>query len=149
VLSQLLFVEIDGLPSALINQIKRLAAFQNPEFYKKQAMRLPTALTPRVISCAEDHLHHVALPRGCVGALEELISDLGVALSIEDQRIEVSELDVSFHGELTLVQDQVAQALTEHDIGVFVAPPGSGKTVVGADLIARRRRNTLVLVHRT
>ena len=60
-------------------------------------MRLPTALTPRVISCAEDHLHHVALPRGCVGALEEL-------LSIEDQRIEGSELDVSFHGELTPVQ---------------------------------------------
>jgi len=149
VLSQLLFVEIDGLPSALINQIKRLAAFQNPEFYKKQAMRLPTALTPRVISCAEDHLHHVALPRGCVVALEELLSDVGVSLSIEDQRIEGAELDVSFHGELTPVQDQVAQAITEHDIGVFVAPPGSGKTVVGADLIARRRRNALVLVHRT
>jgi hypothetical protein len=54
VLSQRLFVEKAGLPSALLNQIKRLAAFQNPEFYKKQSMRLSTALTPRVISCAED-----------------------------------------------------------------------------------------------
>ena len=50
---------------------------------------------------------------------------------------------------MTPVQEQVARAMTAHDIGVFVAPPGSGKTVVGAELIARRKRNTLVLVHRT
>ena len=149
VLSQLLFVEIDWLPSALINQIKRLAAFQNPEFYKKQAMRLPTALTPRVISCAEDHQHHVALPRGCAGDLEVLLSDLGVDLSIEDERTDGEVLDIDFHGELTPTQEDVVQALVEHDIGVFVAPPGSGKTVVGANLVARRKRSTLILVHRT
>ena len=149
VLSQLLFLETAGLPSPLVNQIKRLAAFQNPEFYKKQAMRLSTALTPRVISCAEDHPHHLGLPRGCVEDLEELLANHGVDLLIEDKRTEGTELDVAFHGELTPVQDQVVQAMIEHDIGVFVAPPGLGKTVVGVNLIARRRRNTLVLVHRT
>ena len=149
VLSQLLFVETEGLPSPLINQIKRLAAFQNPEFYKKQAMRLPTALTPRVISCAEDHLHHVALPRGCAEDLEVLLSDLGVDLAIEDKRTDGNLLDVDFHGELTATQEDAVQAMVKHDIGVFVAPPGSGKTVVGANLVARRKRNTLVLVHRT
>lgn len=45
VLVQRLFVEKAGLPSALLNQIKRLAAFRNPEFYKKQRMRLSTAIT--------------------------------------------------------------------------------------------------------
>jgi hypothetical protein len=54
VLAQKLFVEKAGLPSPLINQIKRLAAFQNPDFYKKQSMRLSTVTTPRVIACAED-----------------------------------------------------------------------------------------------
>ena len=149
VLSQLLFVETAGLPSPLINQIKRLAAFQNPEFYKKQAMRMSIALTPRVISCAEDHPQHVGLPRGCVDGLEELLSDLGVGLSIEDKRTNGDRLDVAFHGELTPTQDEVVQGMLEHHIGVFVAPPGSGKTVVGANLVARRGRNTLVLVHRT
>jgi hypothetical protein len=65
VLSQRLYVEKEGLPSALLNQIKRLAAFQNPEFYKKQNLRLSTILTPRVISCAEDHAEYISLPRGC------------------------------------------------------------------------------------
>jgi hypothetical protein len=69
VLAQRIFVEKAGLPSPLVNQIKRLAAFQNPEFCKKQAMRLSTALTPRVIACAEDLPQHVAVPRGCLGGL--------------------------------------------------------------------------------
>lgn len=50
VLAQRLFVAKEGIPSTLLNQIKRLAAFQNPEFYKKQSMRLSTATTPRVIA---------------------------------------------------------------------------------------------------
>src|SRR5213083_1993208 len=80
VLAQRVFVEKARLPSALLNQIKRLAAFQNPEFYKRQKMRLSTALTPRVVACAEDHPRHVALPRGCVGDLKELLAGHGVRM---------------------------------------------------------------------
>ena len=149
VLSQLLFVETDGLPSPLINEIKRLAAFQNPEFYKRQALRLSTARTPRIISRAEEHPQHVGLPRGCIDDLRGLLSSYRVDLSVDDKRTEGSELDLAFHGELTPIQDEVVQTMIQHDLGVFVAPPGSGKTVVGANLIARRKRNTLVLVHRT
>ena len=78
VLAQRLFVEKAGLPSVLLNEIKRLAAFQNPEFYKKQKMRLSTALTPRVIACAEDLPQHVALPRGCRLELEALLADFEI-----------------------------------------------------------------------
>ena len=87
VLAQRLFVAKAGLPSPLLNQIKRLAAFQNPEFYKKQSMRLSTALTPRVISCAEDLPQYVALPRGCRTDLEELLRGHGVALDVVDERV--------------------------------------------------------------
>ncbi|MCP3997072.1 MAG: DEAD/DEAH box helicase family protein [bacterium] len=149
VLSQLVFVETAGLPSPLINRIKRLAAFQNPEFYKKQAMRLSTALTPRIISCAEEHPQHIGLPRGCMDALQGLLAELGVALEVDDQRRDGESLDACFQGDLSPIQAQAVHALVEHDFGVFVAPPGSGKTVVGANLVARRGRSTLVLVHRT
>jgi superfamily II DNA or RNA helicase len=148
VLAQRIFLEKAGLPPALINQIKRLAAFQNPEFYKKQSMRLSTALTPRVIACAEEFPEHIALPRGCLADLEGLLHEYGVALVMEDQRIAGDRLEVRFHGQLTAMQQGAASALLAHDTGVFVAPPGVGKTVVGTYLVAERARSTLVLVHR-
>ena len=149
VVAQRIFVAKNDLPPALINQIKRLAAFQNPEFFKKQAMRLSTALTPRVINCTEDLPKHVALPRGCLAALEGLLSDYGVKLKVEDLRVDGDSLEIDFGGQLMEVQQQASTALLAHETGVFVAPPGAGKTVVGIEVIAKRARNTLILVHRT
>ena len=149
VLSQRLFVEKVGLPSSLLNRIKRLAAFQNPEFAKKQGMRLSTAMTPRVIACAEDLSQHVALPRGCRPALDALLSEHGVALDVDDQRTQGAPVALQFQGALTALQEQAARALLAHDTGVLVAPPGVGKTVIGTYLVAARGCSTLVLVHRT
>jgi superfamily II DNA or RNA helicase len=148
VLAQRLFVEKAGLSPPHLNKIKRLAAFQNPEFYKKQSLRLSTAMTPRVIACAEELAQHLVLPRGCLGDLEELFQVHGVELQIEDQRQEGEALQVEFKGELTTVQQAAAEALLQHDIGSFIAPPGVGKTVLGTYLVAKRARSTLVLVHR-
>jgi superfamily II DNA or RNA helicase len=148
VLAQRLFIAKEGLTSPLVNAIQRVAAFQNPEFYKKQGMRLSTAMTPRVIACAEDLPQHIALPRGCTSDLQKLIEPAGIALSIEDQRQAGEVLDVEFQGELTPIQERAAQALLKEDFGLFVAPPGVGKTVLGTYLIAKRARSALVLVHR-
>jgi len=148
VLAQRLFVEKARLPSPLLNQIKRLAAFQNPEFYQRQKARLSTALTPRVIGCAEELAQHIALPRGCLEDLESLLRAYGASLRLEDERIDGRSIEVAFKGRLTAVQEEAAQCLLAHEAGLLVTPPGTGKTVVGAYLVAAHRRNTLVLVHR-
>jgi superfamily II DNA or RNA helicase len=148
VLAQRLYVSKDNIPSALLNQLKRLAAFQNPEFYKKQTMRLSTALTPRVISCAEEFPEHIGLPRGCGDDVAELLENHGVALVVDDQRFDGERIELRFQGELTPIQKEAARALLQHDIGVFVAPPGIGKTVLGTYVVSQRSRPTLVLVHR-
>ena len=77
-LAQRLFVNKAGLPSPVLAAMKRIAALQNPEFHKKQNIRLSTALTPRVMACAEDFPEHVALPRGCVDDANALFQSLGV-----------------------------------------------------------------------
>ena len=148
VLAQRIFVEKAGLPSPLLNLIKRLAAFQNPEFYKKQAMRLSTATTPRIVTCAEDLPEHVALPRGCLDDLRSLLKENGVSLKVEDKRHVGDSLPLKFVGKLTAVQEAAAKALLVEDIGVLVAPPGVGKTVVGIYIAAARGVSTLILVHR-
>jgi superfamily II DNA or RNA helicase len=148
VLAQSIFVEKAGIPLSLLNRIQRLAVFQNPEFYKKQRMRLSTRGEPRIISCFENLPEQLTIPRGCFPKFEELLRTHGIALRMEDKRNPGESLDVEFHGELTPVQRNAASALLEHDIGIFVGPPGIGKTVLGTYLIAIRRRNTLVIVEK-
>lgn len=148
VLAQRLFVETEQLASPALNAIKRLAAFQNPEFFKLQNLRMSTARTPRVIRCAEELAHHVSLPRGCLSALEAFAGQHGSRVIVEDQRTATPQPAFQFAKELTEGQHVAAQALFPHDTGIYVAPPGSGKTVLGAWMIAARARNTLIIVHR-
>lgn len=148
VLANRIYINKSDLPSQLLNKIKRLAAFQNPEFYKKQSMRLSTALTPRVICCAEIIDDFMTIPRGCIDELKELCSLNNIALNIEDKRFEGEKTGLSFHGELSQDQKKAVKKIMEYDHGIFVAPPGIGKTVIGIHMIATRGVNTLVLVHR-
>jgi superfamily II DNA or RNA helicase/very-short-patch-repair endonuclease len=148
VLGNEIYIAREGLPPALRNRLLRIAAFQNPEFYKAQAMRLPTYEKPRVISCAEDHPMHIGLPRGCLDDVEHLFADLGIKSTVRDERNQGQRIGLVFTGELRLEQQAAAQAMLAHDTGVLAATTAFGKTVVAAWLIAQRGVNTLVLVHR-
>ena len=143
-----IYVAKEALPPALRNRLIRLAAFQNPEFYKAQAMRLSTFDKPRIIACAEDHPQHIGLPRGCLDDLLQTMSALDIKPLVHDQRNPGEPLDVKFQGELRPEQDVAAHAMLAQDIGVLAATTAFGKTVVAAWLIAQRGVNTLVLVHR-
>jgi superfamily II DNA or RNA helicase/very-short-patch-repair endonuclease len=148
VLGNEIYIAKDGLLPGLRNRLARVAAFQNPEFYKTQAMRLPTYAKPRIIGCAENHPHHIGLPRGCLDDVRQLLSNLGIELVIRDERFGGRLLRASFRGELRAEQTLGAEAMLKHDIGVLAATTAFGKTVVAAWLIAQRAVNTLVLVHR-
>lgn len=148
VLGNDIYIAKDTLPPALRNRLVALAAFQNPEFYKAQAMRLPTYAIPRVIGCAEDHPKHIALPRGCLEATQQLLQRLNITTYIRDERYAGITLDVAFEGSLRPEQHTAAKAMLAHDTGVLSATTRFGKTVLAAWLIAQRRVNTLVLVHR-
>jgi superfamily II DNA or RNA helicase/very-short-patch-repair endonuclease len=148
VLADQIYIPKDALPPALRNRIVRLAAFQNPEFYRAQAMRLPTFDKPRIIACTEDHPLHIALPRGCLDDLQGLFKSHGIRLILRDERQAGIPLDMKFQGELRPDQHAAAEAMLAHDTGVLAATTAFGKTVLAAWLISRRAVNTLVLVHR-
>ena len=148
VLGDQLYVAREGLPPGLVNRLVRLAAFQNPAFYAAQAMRRSTFGTPRVVACAELLSHHIALPRGCLPAMEGLCEELGIGLDLRDERYAGCPVATTFLGELTPEQAAAAAALLAHDTGVLAATTAFGKTVVAASLLASRGTNTLILVHR-
>ncbi|TCT01964.1 TOTE conflict system archaeo-eukaryotic primase domain-containing protein [Paralcaligenes ureilyticus] len=148
-MANLVYFEKNQLPQPLANRLIRLAAFQNPEFYKAQAMRMSVWDKPRVIGCAENYPQHIALPRGCLDAAQALLRDHGIYCDLRDERFEGRSLDASFAGTLRLDQETAAAAMLHHEAGVLCAPTAFGKTVIAAAMIARRGVNTLVLVHRT
>lgn len=148
-LANLVYFEKAQLPQALANRLIRLAAFQNPEFYKAQAMRMSVWDKPRIIGCAENFPKHIALPRGCLDAALDLMRKNGIAASVFDERIGGEALEVAFVGNLRADQEAAVAAMLPHHAGVLCAPTAFGKTVTAAAMIARRGVNTLVLVHRT
>ncbi|WP_057457312.1 TOTE conflict system archaeo-eukaryotic primase domain-containing protein [Pseudomonas syringae] len=148
-LANLIYFEKSELPQPLANQLVRLAAFQNPEFYKAQAMRMSVWNKPRIIGCAQNFPKHIALPRGCLDAALELLEESGVTPILKDERFGGAPIDVSFLGTLRSDQEAAVSAMLSHDTGILCAPTAFGKTVSAAALIAARGINTLVLVHRT
>jgi len=147
-LGNLIYVEKKDLPDAFLDRLIRLAAFQNPEFYKTQAMRLSTFGKPRVIACAEDLLHHIALPRGLLKEVLDLFHSNRIAVDVTDHRFGGVPIEVDFHGDRRAGQIEASKALASCDDGILCAPTAFGKTAVAAQLIALRKVNTLVLVHR-
>lgn len=143
-----LYIEKKGLPPQLINRLIRIAAFQNPEFYRAQAMRLPIFDKPRIIACAENFPNHIGLPRGCLDDVLGLLTGINTAHEIVDERNAGKTIHTKFLGTLDKDQKPAAKALLPHDTGVLSAATGFGKTVLAAHIIAKRKCNTLVLVHR-
>lgn len=148
VLGDQIYIAKENIPPALRNRLVRLAAFQNPEFFRAQAMRLPTYNIPRVVACAEDLPNHIGIPRGCLDEALTMLNSLKIEPVIHDERFCGTPLNLSFCGELRADQQPAAEALLRHDTGVLAATTAFGKTVVAAWLIAQRGVNAIVLVHR-
>jgi superfamily II DNA or RNA helicase len=146
--SNLLYIEKGNLPSAMLNRLLRLAAFQNPEFYKAQAMRLSTFGKPRIISCGQEFAQHVALPRGCLVEAMALLAEHRIKVDLRDERCEGTPIEANFEGQLRPYQEDAVASIAAHDDGLLCAPTAFGKTAVAAWLIGKRKVSTLVLVHR-
>jgi superfamily II DNA or RNA helicase len=149
VLANQIFITKADLPQPLANRLIRLAAFQNPEFYKAQAMRLPVWNKPRIIGCAENFPQHIGLPRGCLDAVLDLLQENDIRSELQDERLAGRKVTAKFTGTLRKDQKAAVREMLKHEVGVLCAPTAFGKTVTASALIARRKGSTLVLVHRT
>jgi superfamily II DNA or RNA helicase len=137
-----------GMPAVLVASLKRLATFANSKFYEMQSLRFPTYNIPRFIFCGEIHAGEIVLPRGVLQEAKDLIGKVGGTSVLDDARPSQDKINFKFHGELRPFQTKAVKACLLHEHGVLVAPPGSGKTVMGCAMVARRKQRTLVLVHR-
>ncbi len=137
-----------GLPAWLIAELKHLASIPNPVFFEKQRLRHSTWNTPRVIRCYNESLDRLEIPRGLLEPARRILHDAGVTLKISDHRAAVHPFEFHFTGQLRPEQRSALDSLVGHDHGMLIAPPGTGKTVIGCALIAAHQTPTLILVDR-
>lgn len=142
-----IYVPIKELPAKAINHLKRLAAFKNPEFYAKLGMRLPIYNLPRIISCSEIADDYLILPRGCEESAIYFLRENNVGVEILDKTNSGQPIAVDFNGELYPEQKLAIEELARHRCGTLYATTAFGKTVTAAAMIARKKVNTLILVH--
>ena len=147
VIADKIYVEKKHIKPTLQNKIRRLAAYNNPEYFKKQAIGLPTFGIPRIVYSGEDTEQYIAIPRGCLEKLCGNLESASIEYVIEDKRNDGRRIDVVFSGSLYPEQREASSHMIEHDIGVLSAATGFGKTAVGSFLISERKVNTLILVH--
>ena len=142
-----LYIPLKAVSAKVLNHLKRIAAFKNPEFYSKQALRLSTYAIPRIISCFDITNEYLAMPRGCEDATRSFLNDNAVTYTIIDITNHGNKISVSFQGEEREEQLEAINALLPYTNGILHATTAFGKTVTAAAIIARKKVNTLILVH--
>ena len=148
VAAAMLEIERSGLPPALLAGLKHLASLHNPAFYEKERLRFSTWDTPRMIRCYGETLESLLLPRGLTEKAAGVVAEAGSRLVVHESRPDPEQIEFVPTFELREEQEAALRALSTHELGVLVAAPGAGKTVVACALIAHHRRPTLIIVDR-
>lgn len=137
-----------GLPASLINFLKEELNFASSEFLVKKKLGKNTWGTERYFKLVEEKDHEVAIPRGFIGRLLRFCKERSIAYEFQDER--PKHASIPFLAKIQLRDHQKAafEASAKKDFGVIVAPPGSGKTVIGLSIIAQKQLPALIVVHR-
>ena len=142
-----IYVPINRVSGKVIRHLKELASFRNPKYYELLNARKPLYNTPSIVSCSEMTDDYLQLPRGCEDAVIELLQNNFAGWEEKDQTNPGRPIDVEFNGQLRPEQETAVQRMLAYNNGVFAATTAFGKTVAAIGMIARRKVNTLVLVH--
>ena len=149
-LSDGIYIRTAGVAPAILNSIRRMAAFRDSTFFKKKALGMSNKGRGSWVSLGEDMEEegYLRIPRGLLEGLKERCGD-AVELSIKDGRSNGRKINVAFKGTLRPEQEEALDVMLSHETGILQAATSFGKTVLSCALIAERKTSTLILFEKT
>ncbi len=147
-LKNAVYINRSGLTTPLINFLKDELNFANTEYFVKNKMGKNTWGTERYFKMIEETENDIVIPRGFIGKLIRFFRENSIEYNFNDERQKANVVLFSPSMELREHQKSALEATKKKDFGVIVAPPGSGKTILGLSVIANKQQPTLIIVHR-
>ena len=136
------------MPMLLVNFLKEELNFANTEFIIKKKIGKNTFGTERYFKLVEETENDIIIPRGFIGKLLRFCREHNIEHEFRDKRVKQAEISVTFNATLRGYQQDAMEIISKKDFGVIVAPPGSGKTIIGLKAAVEKRQPTLIIVHR-
>ena len=147
-LENMITITTKNLSNELVTKLKDLSVFENPQIAILQGLRKPIYNIPKKIYSFELHGDQLKLPRGLMRDVIALLQSHAIAYTMEDRRYFQEERFPEVRFVLKEEQQKAFDRISKKDFSIFVAPPGFGKTLMGAKMITHRGVNTLVVVNK-
>jgi len=137
-----------NLPVILISFLKDELNFVNTEYVIKKKMGKNTWGTERFFKCIEETESEIIVPRGAIGKVLRFCREKKIDYEFKDERQKINPVSFTCDIQLREYQKPAIESASKKDIGVIVAPPGTGKTVIALKIIAEKQQPALIVVHR-
>jgi len=143
-----IFLKRLQLNRKLIEFIRENLNFLNADYLVKKNMGKSTFNLEKYFRLIEETPDGVIIPRGFVVNLITFCKQEKLPFKIIDNRKKLDFIDFDSEIELLPHQELAIEKTLDKDFGVIVSPPGSGKTIIGLEIIAQKRQPALIIVHR-
>ncbi|MDZ7694624.1 MAG: hypothetical protein U5K69_26475 [Balneolaceae bacterium] len=143
VLDNQVWLNRDNMPPSVVSYIRDQLNFINSDYLIKKKLGRSTWKTEKYFNLIGEKENHVFIPRGFLPDLIAYCKEENLSYHIDDRRQKKSPVTYQSSIELYPHQEKALEPTAKKDFGVIVAPPGSGKTIMGLELIARKQQPAL------
>jgi len=147
-LGEQIFIDKNTLPGVVVNFLRDSLNFANLEFTIKKKMGVSVYGLEKYFKLIDNQDNKIAIPRGFLKELVEFLNQESIKFEITDARKKLKSVKFEASHKLFDYQKETVDDILDSENGLLVAPPGSGKTIIGLDIVAKLKQPTLILVHK-